>query len=68
LQKASGTTAIKKVVTPVETGVQEIYYCLGTLDSGFRWNDGNGHFQTFCEAIKVDSKTDCEKIKRKRSP
>ena len=45
-----------------------------TLDSylsglvGLRRNDGNGHFQTFCEAIKVDSKTYCEKIKRKRFP
>ena len=31
-------------------------------------NDGKGYFQTFCEAIKVDSKTYCEKIKRKRFP
>jgi hypothetical protein len=41
-----------KVVTPVKTGVQGIYKLLKILDSGFRRNDGKGHFQTFYEVIK----------------
>ena len=36
----------------MKTGVQGIYKLLKILDSGFRRNDGKGHFQTFYEAIK----------------
>jgi hypothetical protein len=43
-----------KVVTPVKTGVQRIYNCLRTVDSGFRRNDGKTHLQTFYEIINHD--------------
>jgi hypothetical protein len=44
-----------KVVTPVETGVQRIFKYLESLDSGFRRNDGNASFKTFCENIKPET-------------
>ena len=36
----------QKVVTPVETGVKEIYNCWKELDSVFRRNDGKQPFLT----------------------
>jgi hypothetical protein len=35
---------LKKVVTPVKTGVQEIHHKVKTLDSGLRRNDGKRRF------------------------
>jgi len=43
----------KKVVTPVETGVQESCTYLKELDSGFCRNDGKTKIQTFYEIINV---------------
>jgi len=34
----------QKVVTPVKTGVQDVYKFLKLLDSGFRRNDDKLHF------------------------
>jgi hypothetical protein len=34
----------KKVVTPVKTGVQNLYNYLNRLDSGLRRNDGGSGF------------------------
>jgi len=38
----------------VETGVQGTYNWWKELDSGFRRNDGNSHFLTFYEFIKIE--------------
>ncbi|MDI6754227.1 MAG: hypothetical protein QME78_07510 [Thermodesulfobacteriota bacterium] len=38
----------------MKTGVQGIYKHLKILDSGFRRNDGKGHFQTFYDFITLD--------------
>jgi hypothetical protein len=35
----------KKVVTPVKTGVQNLYNYLNRLDSGLRRNDGGSGFR-----------------------
>jgi hypothetical protein len=68
LQKASGTTAIKKIVSPVETGVQEIYYCLGHWIPAFAGMTETGIFRPFAKPSKLILKRIAKKSKEKDSP
>jgi hypothetical protein len=46
--------ASQKVVTPLKNGVQSFLKSSGTLDSGFRRNDGKDVSPAFDESINDD--------------
>ena len=51
----------------MKTGAQDIFKHLKILDSGFRRNDGKGHFQAFYEFVKLVDRRIYEGLARARS-